>query len=420
MQTGWSRHSDPIAWCAFIALAYFFIALHGIGLPTELYFDEHHYVPAARKLLLEIPANREHPLFAKEVIALSIAMFGDQPLAWRLPPLIFGTFGLFAFGRLLWLTSGKRFATIAGMLLLASDFTWFVQSRIAMLDIFAASLAMGALWQFAAALRVNAARPRLRLALSGILLGLSLASKWSAVPIALGMGLAYFLLTMRGPGRGKPAIPLAEAAFWIGVLPLAVYWATYAPDFFLADKDHPVSPLGFIEQHRKMIALQDSVTKSHTYQSVWYQWVLNLRPVWYLYKEIDGAQRGILLLGNPFTMIAGLPAVIWCLWAGIARARRGTLIFAALWAGCLSMWLVSGKPIQFYYHYLLPGAFLMGCLALALQAMVEKGGKWRGAALTGLFASLAMFAFFYPILSAAMLHEGQEAFHRWTWLASWV
>jgi dolichyl-phosphate-mannose--protein O-mannosyl transferase len=420
MQTGRSRQSDPIAWCAFVALAFFFIALHRLGLPNKLYFDEIHYVPAARKLLLEVPANREHPLFAKEVIAASIAMFGDSPLSWRLPSLLFGTFGLFAFGRLLWLTSGMRFATIAGMTLLASNFTWFVQSRIAMLDIFAASLAMTALWQFAGAIRENAARPRLHLALSGILLGLSLASKWSAAPIALGMGLAYFLLTRRKPGASRPAIPLVEAAFWIGLLPLAVYWTTYAPDFFLAAKDRPISPFGFIEQHRKMIALQGSVTKAHSYQSLWYQWVLNLRPVWFLYREIDGAQRGVLLLGNPFTMIAGLAAAIWCLWAGFARKRRGGLAFVALWAVSLSLWLVSGKPVQFYYHYLLPGAFLMGCLALALQAMVEKGGKWRAAGFSGLLASLAMFAFFHPILSAADLHEGKQAFHRWTWLASWV
>ena len=41
---------------------------------------------------------------------------------------------LFAFGRLLWWASGRRFATLAGMLLLATSFAWFIQSRIAMLD----------------------------------------------------------------------------------------------------------------------------------------------------------------------------------------------------------------------------------------------------------------------------------------------
>jgi len=419
MQTGRARQQDPIAWCAAIALAFFLIALHRLGLPTKLYFDEIHYVPAARKLLMEIPANREHPLFAKEVIAASIRLFGDGPLTWRLPALLFGTFGLFAFGRLLWLTSERRFATIAGMFLLATNFTWFVQSRIAMLDIFAASLAMAALWQFAAAIRKDASRARLHLALSGVLLGLALGSKWNVVPIALAMGLGYFLLSRRKAGSGKPAVPLVEAAFWLGLLPLLVYWATYTPDFFLADKEHPVSVFGFIEQHRKMIALQDSVVKPHPYQSVWYQWVFDLRPIWYLYERVDGAQRGILLLGNPLTMLIGLAAFAWCLWGGIARKRYDALGFALLWCASLSLWLASGKPVQFYYHYLLPGAFLMGCLALALDDLAQRGGKWRTAALAALPLSLAMFAYFYPILSAAVLSDGGQAFLKWMWFPSW-
>ena len=101
---------------------------------------------AARKLLTLTRANPEHPMFGKELIAAAIALLGDRPLNWRMPSLLFGALGLFAFGRVLWLPSGRRFATIAGMLLLATSFAWFIQSRIAMLDMIMAGLAMVALW----------------------------------------------------------------------------------------------------------------------------------------------------------------------------------------------------------------------------------------------------------------------------------
>ncbi|WP_342803809.1 hypothetical protein [Novosphingobium album (ex Liu et al. 2023)] len=72
-----------------LCLTAIFIAVGSYGLlsPATLYFDELHYIPAARSLLHLAPANLEHPLVGKEILAASIALLGDRPLAWRLPPL---------------------------------------------------------------------------------------------------------------------------------------------------------------------------------------------------------------------------------------------------------------------------------------------------------------------------------------------
>lgn len=408
--------SDPRAWCALIALAFLALALFRLDIPSQVYFDEVHYVEAARRLLALTPFNKEHPLFAKEVLAAAIALFGDRPLVWRVPSALFGTLGLFAFARLVWHVSRRRAATIFAMLLLAGNFTWFIQSRIAMLDIYAASLAMVGLWQFAA--MPGGENQRLRLAAAGTAMGLAMASKWSAVPLALLPGLTFLALKLRG-NEGVGRISLVEAFLWLGLLPLAVYWLTFTPAFLYHNDPHLAQPFGFIAQHERMIAMQDSVIRHHTYQSVWWQWMGNLRPVWYLYEMTDGAQRGVLLLGNPLTMLAGLPALLWCLWAGIARKRADALAMVVCFTATLALWPVSGKPVQFYYHYLLPGAFLAGALALALDAGWRRGGRWRQATLAMLVATFAMFEWFWPILSAAPLEGGRNAFVEWMWLDSW-
>ena len=165
-----------------------------------------------------------------------------------------------------------------------------------------------------------------------------------------------------------------------------------------------------------MLALQAQVVEPHTYQSAWYEWVLNWRSIWYLYEPVDGAQRGVLLIGNPLTMLLGLPALAWCAWAGIARRRRDALAVAVLYAASLGLWIVAGKPVQFYYHYLLPSCILMAALALALDALWQRGRRWPP--LLALAGSAALFAFFWPILTAAAL-DGPDAFVRWTWLDSW-
>ena len=168
-----------------------------------------------------------------------------------------------------------------------------------------------------------------------------------------------------------------------------------------------------------MIALQNSVTESHPYQSTWRDWIINWRPIWYLYENVDGAQRGVLLIGNPFTMLAGLAAFGWCLWNGLTWRRPDRIAFAAMFLACLGIWMLPGKPVQFYYLYLLPSTFLMGCLALALDALWRTGGWRRSVPVFSLTVSGGLFVWFYPILSAAVLHDGPQAFTMWMWLDSW-
>lgn len=423
--TGTDR--DPVAWCWAIALAFLALCIWGIGIPTRLYFDEVHYVPAARKLLELQAANREHPLFGKELIALSLKLFGDVSWAWRLPSVLFGALGMFAFMRLAWWSSHRRRATILAGLLLATNFTWYIQSRIAMLDMVSGGLVMVGLWLFASALGAKPGVARLRLVGAGIALGLSMGAKWSGVPAIVLPGLAFLALRIRengwrivgqlgaGPIKG---ISLAEAFVWLGLLPLAVYWATFAPAMFYPGS-LAVKPWDFIGQHEFMIKLQDSVRKPHPYRSYWYQWIVDWRAIWYLYEPVDGAQRGIVLIGNPFSMIAGLPALLWCLWRGVVRREAYRIAFVILYLACLGVWIVNGKPVQFYYHYLLPGAFLMACLAFALDDIWRRRDRWRWIAPASMVASIGLFAWFFPIISGTKLAGGKQAFVKWMWLRSW-
>jgi dolichyl-phosphate-mannose--protein O-mannosyl transferase len=414
---------DPLAWHVLIALAFLGLVFMRLGIPSKPFFDEVHYLPAARALIaLSHPVNIEHPLLGKELIALGIMLFGDNPFGWRIMPALFGTLALFAGMRALWFASNARFASVASGILLATAFPLLVQSRIAMLDVFMASFLLVALWQLAGAVRENETGRR-RLAIAGVALGLSMASKWNAAPLAMVPGLAFATIRLQAAGwrsfvtsRGAPVpgITMWEAVLWLGVVPLASYALTFLPALFYASD--PLAPGGLVELHRQMIELQGQVVQPHTYQSVWYEWITNWRGIWYLYEPVDGAQRGILLIGNPLTMILGLGAVVWAGWAGIARGRKDALAMAVLYAVALGTWIVAQKPVQFYYHYLLPSCFLIGALALALDAMWRRGHRWLPLAV--LAGSAGFFAYFLPVLTAARL-TGEMSFVEFTWLDSW-
>ncbi|WP_137679589.1 phospholipid carrier-dependent glycosyltransferase [Aurantiacibacter suaedae] len=417
------RSSDPILWHGLIALVFLVLVLIRIKIPSTPYFDEVHYLPAARRFLdLSHVANLEHPPLGKELIALSIWLFGDSPFGWRALAALFGTLALFSSMRAMWLTGRAGTASVLTGLFVATNFVLFVQSRIAMLDVFMASFLMLATWMVVGAFRQNETA-RWRLAIGGAALGAAMACKWNAVPLAVLPGLTFLALrvqsarwqaltaTRYAPIRG---MALWEAALWLGVWPLAVYWLAFQP--YAAFADPGPTREGIVALHRHMLDLQQQVLKPHPYQSVWWQWILNSRVIWYLYEVIDGAQRGVMLIGNPVTMIAGLPALVWCLWVGVKEARRDCLGVALLYLISMALWVVAPKPVQFYFHYFLPSIFLSAALALAVQRLWQRGERLIPAAIT--LGALAIFAFWYPVLSGAPLEDSQS-FLLWAWFEGW-
>ena len=419
-----NRSGDPHGWIALITLGFLILVLHRLGTPSKIMFDEVHYLPAARRLIeLTSRLNPEHPLLGKEFIALGMLTAGDNPFGWRLPNALLGTLGLYAAMRAMWWASLSRPATLLFGLLFATNFLWFVLSRIAMLDMAMASMMALAFWQAALAWRKGS---RWHLALCGVFLGLSLGGKWNGAPILALPGLFFAwdrwwalagrrraLLTARDAGP-IPGVSLLEAVLWLGVVPLLAYFATFAPAFFY--KVQPLTLQGLVPWQSYMLKLQDSVVKPHLYQSHWWQWVFNIRPIWFFYAPWDGAQRGVLMIGNPFTMLAGLPALLLCLWAGVRRGDRLRGAVVVLYIASLIFWAINGKPVQFYYHYALASVFLMAALALVLAGWWERGRRWP-AALTVVLSAM-LFVGFYPILSAGAL-PGKSSYRDYTWLDSW-
>ncbi len=424
---------DPAWWCLIIPLALGIAAAWRLGLPSQPFFDEVHYIPAAREMLRWWETgeggwlNPEHPPLGKYLIALGIALMGDNAVGWRIMPLAAGIVALGAGMRALWHASANRFACVAFGVLLASGFPLLVQSRIAMLDIFMAAFLMVAAWHFAAAIR-EPETGRWRLALTGVMLGCALASKWNAAPLAVLPGLTFLAaraaarrrrLLLSRRGAPVPGITLLEAFGWLGLLPLGVYALAFVPAYSMGTFLRPslVSEHGLIGAQIEMLRLQSSVITPHTYMSQWPQWVLNTRGIWYLYEFADGAQRGVLLIGNPLTMLAGLPALVWCGWRGIAARDWARLAVVIGYAASLGLWVIAPKPVQFYYHYMMPGTFLLAALALGL-AELHRHPRWQWLALSIVAGSLALLAVFLPILSAAPL-EGPGSFAKWMWLKGW-
>jgi dolichyl-phosphate-mannose--protein O-mannosyl transferase len=402
---------------ALFALAALALFLLRITDPAKLNFDETHYVPAVRTLIAfaGLP-NPEHPPLGKWLIGIGMALFGDNPFGWRIMSALSGAVlvgaGVMAAR---WLLGTRAAAVMTGVLLLVSP-TLFVQSRIAMLDIFGVSFMMLAFWMLAASAR-RGFRDRPGLALGGLFLGLATACKWSAVPIvAASIG---FYLVMRWRDRGRPLrakeVTATEGLMWLGPFAVLAYLATFLP--YLLLHQGALSLASVIPQQLEMLGLQSASMASHSYQSVWWQWVLMLRPIWYFYEPVDGIQRGVLMIGNPAICWGGLAALLVCLYDGIRGGRPALLVVALPWAASVIFFVVIPKEVMFYYHYF-PATLLL-CFAIAgvLDTHFWQAGN-RLPPILGIGLAALLFLEFYPIVSAAALDDPQD-FNRWMWLDSW-
>ncbi|PAX09417.1 glycosyltransferase family 39 protein [Sphingomonas lenta] len=404
--------SRPLPVAILLAFAAQALFSYGLGTPAILVFDEIHYVPAARAILaLSHPVNTEHPLLGKTLIAAGMALFGDNPVGWRALSTVAGTatvLGVYAI--LLRLFASVRTAAF-GALFALFNFTIFVHARIAMLDGFMAAFVVLAV---AAMLQATRSRPRLWWTVSSTLLGLAVGVKWAAAPYVAYAGAAFLLLKWRRPDLW-PGLSIVGGLAILGVVSIATYFLTFAPAFFYAAR--PLTLATLIPFQLEMYQLQTQVLSPHTYQSQWWSWPLLLRPIWYLYEPVDGAQRGILLVGNPAVMWGGLIAVAACAWAFLRDRDWKLGGAAALWIGSYGVWAIIPKSLGFFYYYYLPSIFLS--IALAAAAHRYMRGKLESWDESFLALAAGLFLYFYPILSADAL-PNPGAFRRWTWFETWV
>lgn len=394
-----------------VALASELIFLFRLSVPAKPVFDEVHYLPAARTLLaLSGPTNIEHPLLAKELIALGIHVFGDTPFGWRIASTLAGSATVAAVFALTHLLTGRVRAALLATAFALLGFTIYIQARIAMLDTFMVAFLMWGIVLLAATIRDGSVA---RWSAGSVLLGLATACKWAAAPYVFAAGVTFLLMRRYAPARW-PGLGTLPALALLGGLSVAVYLLTFAPAFFYTSDALTLRTLPHFQWD--MYLRQTQRLPPHTYQSNWWTWPLMIRPIWYLYEPVDGAQRGILLLGNPAVMWGGLLAVAACYRDWVKTGAVRVLAPAAIWTFSVAIFAVIPKSLGFYYYYYPSSVLLCVVLAVAIDRHRETLGRWVELYLLLVFA---LWLYFLPVLSAEPL-ANPAAFHRWTWFASWV
>jgi dolichyl-phosphate-mannose-protein mannosyltransferase len=410
-----------------IFLAAHFLLLVGLTTPDKFVFDEVHYVPAARQMLEPVMPqpmlNPMHPPLAKQLIALSIWTFGDKPLGWRYPGVLFGALAVVA----IYLCALALFAAqgpaIAAALIAFFNQMLFVESRIAMLDIFALAFGLFAIAAFLHGFRKQ--RPHLWFALSGAGFGLSAACKWSGMfPLAVAIVIIAVIRLMQSwrtefadgnaddwyrPDQWPDFRAWHFAACFV-LIPVLVYLSSFVALFGL-------SPSDLFEAQRRIF--NDNTTTAiagHTYMSSWPSWPLLARPVWFLFDKIgDDRIAAVVFLGNPLVLWPALLALAVCLRDWIVTRRERAFLILAFYVGPYLAWALLPRTLGFLYYYLPSATFASVALVYALsRANAPRWLLWAYVAVAG-----AGFAAMLPI-SAAFVGTSMATFNHLMLFQSWI
>jgi predicted membrane-bound dolichyl-phosphate-mannose-protein mannosyltransferase len=347
-------------------------------------FDEDYYVNAARVIAgIPPPAgvpyahsplgddpNAEHPQLAKLVMAGSIELFGDGPLAWRLGSLVCGTLAILGMYALARAAGGGPWLAVGAAALLAADNLAIVHGRIGTLDIYALAAMV---WAAALYLRGRAVA-------AGIVLGVGACAKEVApyVLIVLILFEALQWVATRDALRTR-LIRLGTCILVTGVTVIALLSVLdrVAPPY--ADAVGQRVTGGAFGHIAHMLDYAAHQTSPHGPQGIasypWW-WLVDYKPITYLSINPAKPSQGLAnihpavhFLGmiSPPILLAGLLGLVLALGAAIPRPRsraNGVGVLAVAWfvatflPFALASLVLSRTSYLYYMLVVMPGIYL--------------------------------------------------------------
>jgi hypothetical protein len=419
---------------------------------NSTYFDEIYHARTAYEFIHKLPIYEwTHPPLGKLIISLGILIFGMCPFGWRIAGTIVGILMIpviYIFAKKL---LKYRWLSIATCLLFTFDFMHFAQTRIATIDVYVTFFIMLMyLFMFRYFTMSFYDTPLKKtfvpLALSGISMGLGVASKWTGAYAGAGLAIVFFftmavryneyraaLRNRQGTSNGIPNKQIIEEftpkliktlswciVFFI-IVPLIIYCCAYIP-YMQTPSGNGLKTV--IDNMNSMYTYHSKtvLNSTHSFSSLWYQWPIMVRPIWYYSGSISNdLKEGISSFGNPAVWWTGIAALLYVAYIAIRKRDTKAMFLVIAYLAQLVPWMGVSR-LTFIYHYFPCVPFLVLMIGYSIYDIYESA-KNKKRVIIGAFALVAvaivLFIMFYPVLSGQPCSP--EYAKNWLkWFSSWV
>ena len=397
----------------------------------QSYFDEVYHARNAWEI-----ANGQrmyatvHPLFGTNLMALAIRVLGFTPFGWRFAGALTGVLMVPLLYVLCKLLFHKTFACTCGAVLLAAEFMHITTSRIGTLEPFSVFFIM---WMFYYMIRYYLSsfydtplkRQLQILLICGILMGIAIATKWTGCYSAVGLAVLLFANLIRrwreyvkaGQVLKDPAkhtlnqiresehirkvfvknliITLACCVVFFIIIPLIIYVLTYLPDHVW--KDDTWSLANVWKQTRYIFTYHKNVDATHPYQSVWYMWLLDIRPIWYhISTDGNGYVHSISCFSNPLLCYGGLFGIATSLIHLILDKDQKAMVIVTGYVSALCPWLLVERCV-FSYHFYPTSIFTILAIVYLIDQIMRNAPEYKKWIIAFMAVYVFLFVVFLPV-----------------------
>lgn len=422
-----------------------------ISYMNGMYFDELYHGRTAYEHLHNLKAYEvTHPPLGKIIISIGIAIFGMNAFGWRVMGALFGVAMvpiIYCFAKRLFKKS--EYALLVAFIF-AFDFMHYVQTRIATIDVYGVFFILLMFYYMYQYFTMNVFVDGLKatfkpLALAGLFFGLGAASKWICFYAGGGLAIMFLISIIQRIIEYKKVMAygtpeeeekvshfpryLIATIGWCLIffvaLPIVIYSASYLvfPDVAQAFKQKGIQ--GFMDRvwywQKYMYDYHSDLKATHSFQSPWYSWLLDIRPIWF-YKGAapDGYVATISSFGNPYIWIPSLIGTIALVVLTLKKklkANAGIIMVIIGVASNLGPWVLVTR-CTFIYHYFATVPFIILGAVYLLKYLEEKYNwlsyiKWGWMIVAGV-----MFAAYYPFLTGII--ASKKYMELLQWMPSWT
>lgn len=413
-----------------IALISFLIRVINLGSIKSFIFDELYYVDGARDLLkygVEVTGSQPefvvHPPLGKWMIAAGIKVFGDNPFGWRISTAIVGSLLILLIALIAHKLFRDPLLTALASALMALDGLALVHSRTALLDNFLTFFILLATYFFISK----------RYWWTGLILGMALATKWSALYFIVAFGLIAFYRAFSHHTGKDLAKPTLQRTLQFAVIPLSVYTFSWT-GWILSNRgwarDHSTNILNsFIYYHQQMLGFHTALTEKHTYQANPWSWLFMGRPTSFFYESPQGCgasscSQEVIALGTPILWWLGIIAIALVIgfWVRSLFTRyfdpAVIIIITGLAAGYLP-WFFFQERTVFTFYAIIFQPFMILALVLAARSILSTFRRSGETIIATLFILIFLnFVYFLPIYIGDVITY--DAWRSRMWFPSWI
>lgn len=362
-----------------------------------------------------------HPLLGTTIMSLGIQVFGNNPFGWRIMGAIFGIMILPLFYLILNKLFKNKFLSTFGTVLFASDFMLITTSRIGTLEPFSVFFILLMTYfmilYFYTDFKTSFKTQLKYLALSGISMGLACSTKWTGCYAAIGLAILFFThfiyqtfqyfkakdkldihsQFIREQYKKRSLKIILWCCLFFVLVPLIIYALSYLPCNVWRNESWSINNV--IKQTVGMYNYHANLEATHPYQSMWYQWIFDIQPIWYYFKSSpDGIVNTISCFNNPLISWMGIASILFTLVHSIIKKSKTGFIILVGYLVALVPWMAVTRCI-FAYHYYPSIPFLIMAIVYAAKVLLDYDSKFKKLIIFFAIACIVVFILFLPVIT---------------------